>query len=167
MCNIHFCDPSALRHHPIKPSIGMSVNIPIGVHSQNCMNQLVLHHFPCSFFSACNFLYICSILFAPFKATELCKPHSPQINPCESRFPSAPHAEQILPVPLEEISTRVMPFVWHFCKSLLLTYPCGLSACFLFACLYPGFFLWIVTGFVITIVPGFSVSSIRLIPALI
>ncbi|MDE6603980.1 MAG: hypothetical protein K2K90_17915 [Lachnospiraceae bacterium] len=86
MCNMYLCDPSALRHNTVKPSIQTSVNFSIWVHSQNYMNQPVLHHvltltagnastyaesYPCSFFSACDSLYNCSILLAPFRAVEL------------------------------------------------------------------------------------------------
>ena len=107
------------------------------------------------------------MFLAELRAIVVLSPQLSQVNSLPCRFPSAPHAEQIFPVPLEFSSTSSTALTWHLYVRRSLMYPRKLRVSFLLPDLEYNLLLFFVTGFVITMRAGFSVLNILFISVLI
>lgn len=123
MFNIHPCDPESVKPSTKTPAFA---HILTWVYSQGIWIHLFYSrrmNLPQGIAYFCDSLYFFSMFLAPFRAMEPRNPQFSHTNPSASRFPSFPQAEQIVPLPLELISTSSMPLIWHFCVNRSLTYP--------------------------------------------
>ena len=116
MLNIHPCDPKLVKPSAKLSALANILGLSLFPGRMNPPNLLI---FVFAYF--CNSLYFFSIFLAPFTAIVLLNPQLSQAKPSISRFPSAPQFEQIIPVPLELISTNSIPLAWHFCAILFRT----------------------------------------------